>query len=32
MLQLDPTLLLILATAMMLVTLALAFVPILPGR
>lgn len=31
MLQLDPTLLLILATAMMLVTLVLAFVPILPG-
>lgn len=31
MLQLDPTLLLILATVMMLVTLALAFVPILPG-
>ncbi len=29
--QLDPTLLLILATALMIVTLVLAFVPILPG-
>ena len=31
MLQLDPTLLLIVSTVMMLVTLVLAFVPILPG-